>query len=174
MAITRKQKEEIVKVLTDNFDNTSSVTFVDYTGLAVADFDELRSKLRETQAAMLIAKNTLIKLALSKSKRKELKIDDMTGQMAVVFAGGDEVAPAKVVYEFAKQKKKPEIVKGILDMDLLEKEKVIELAKLPSKPEMLGKVVGTIAAPVTGFVNVLSGNLRGLVNVLNSIKDAKA
>lgn len=174
MAITRKQKEEIVKDLTQHFDDASSVTFVDYTGLTVTDFDEIRAKLRETEASMLIAKNTLVKLAMSKSKRKELKIDDMSGQMAVVFAGVDEVAPAKVVYDFAKKNKKPEVVMGILDMDLLEKEQVIELAKLPSKPEMLGKFVGTVAAPISGFVNVLSGNLRGLVNVLNSIKDAKA
>jgi len=56
----------------------------------------------------------------------------------------------------------------------LPKEKVIELAKLPAKPQMLGVVVGTIAAPLSGFVNVLAGNLRGLVNVINSIKDSKA
>jgi len=174
MAITRKQKEEIVKDLAVKFDDAPSVVFVDYTGLSVADFDELRAKLRETGAEMVIAKNTLAKLALAKSKRKELKLEDMSGQMALVFAGEDEIAPAKVVYEFAKAQKKPEINLGILEMDLLPKEKVLELAKLPTKPEMLGKLVGTINAPVSGFVNVLAGNLRGLANVINSIKDAKA
>ena len=122
---------------------------------------------------MVVAKNTLVKLALSKSKRKELKLDDVTGQMAVVFAGEDEIAPAKIIYDFAKKTKKPQFIKGILDMDMLTKDKVIELAKLPSKPEMLGRFVGTVAAPLSGFVNVLAGNLRGLVNVLNSVKDAK-
>ncbi len=174
MAITRQQKEEIVKELVTNFDNAPSVVFVDYAGLSVADFDELRAKLRETGASIVIAKNTLIKLALEKSKRKELKMEQMTGQMAAVFAGKDEIAPAKVVYEFAKEQKRPEINLGILDMDILKKEKVVELAKLPTKPEMLGRLVGTINAPVSGFVNVLAGNLRGLVNVINSIKDAKA
>jgi len=174
MAITRTQKEQIVKDLVTRFDEAASVTFVDYTGLTVAGFDELRQQLRKTKAKLIIAKNSLVRLALSKSKRKELKVDDMTGQMALVFAGEDEVAPAKIIYDFAKKEKKPQILKGILEMELLPKEKVIELAKLPAKPQMLGVVVGTIAAPLSGFVNVLAGNLRGLVNVINSIKDSKA
>jgi large subunit ribosomal protein L10 len=174
MAITRKQKEAVINDLVKSFDEASSVTFIDYTGLTVAGFNDLRAQLRKTKARLIIAKNTLVRLALAKSKRKELKLDDITGQMALAFAGEDEIAPAKIIYEFAKKEKKPQILKGILEMELLPKEKVVELAKLPAKPQMLGILVGTIAAPVSGFVNVLTGNLRGLVNVINSIKDAKA
>ena len=174
MAITRQKKEEVVKDVTQRFSDSASVLFVDYTGLTVAEFAELRTKLRETKAEMVVAKNTLVNLALKKSKRKDLKLDKFSGQVAIVFSGEDEVAPAKVIHEFAKANKKPEILKGILEQDILEKEKVQELAMLPSKPEMLGKLVGTLNAPVSGFVNVLTGNLRGLINVINSIKDAKA
>lgn len=174
MAITKDKKKEVVADLAKAFDESPSVIFADYTGLTVAEFSELRKELRATDAKMIVAKNTLVKRALDKSSRKDLPIEKFSGQVAVVFAGEDEVAPAKVLHDFAKESKKTEILKGILEQDVLETDQIVALAKLPAKPVLLGQVVGTLNAPVSGFVNVLAGNMRGLVNVLNSIKDAKA
>jgi len=174
MAISRQKKEEVVKDLTEKLNDASSVFFVDYTGVSVPEVEDLRQKLRETEASFNVVKNTLIKRALDESEHKELKLDKFTGQTAVVVAGDDEVAPARVIHGFIKENKKMEILSGVLESQLLGKDKVKELALLPGKTEMLGKLVGTINAPVSGFVNVLAGNMRGLVNALNAIKDAKS
>ena len=173
MAITRQAKEEIVKKLVDKFNKAEAVVFMDYAGMTVADFSKLRKDLRQTNGSVIIAKNTLVKRALDKSARKDLKIDQFKGPMALAFSGDDVVAPARLIQKLAKEQKKNRIVRGILEDKLIEKTAVISLAQLPTKPEMLGKLVGTIQAPVAGFVNVLAGNLRNLVQVLSAIKDAK-
>jgi large subunit ribosomal protein L10 len=173
MAITRKQKEEIVKKLTDKFDTASTVVFADYTGLTMADFSKLRRTLRQSRGTLLIAKNTLIKRALDKSKRKGLRLTQFQGPVAVAFSGDDVTAPARVLYQLALEQKRPKILKGILEDQLIEKPRVLELALLPTKQEMLGRVVSTIQAPISSFVRVLAGNLRGFIQVLTALKDAK-
>lgn len=174
MAITRQEKEEIVKKLVDKFNSAEAVVFMDYAGMTVADFGKLRKELRKTKGSVLIAKNTLVKRALDKSDRKGLKIEQFKGPIALAFSGDDVVAPARLIQKLAKEQKKNRIMKGLLENKLIEKTAVVSLAQLPTKPEMLGKLVGTIQAPISGFVNVLAGNLRGLVQVLSAIKDAKS
>jgi len=99
----------------------------------------------------------------------------LDGKLAVVFGYQDEVTPAKVVNEFIKTNEANlQINGGILENRFISKEQVISLAKLPSKLELLSKLVGTINAPVSGFVNVLAGNLRGFVTVLKAIEEKKS
>ncbi|MBI3290784.1 50S ribosomal protein L10 [Candidatus Falkowbacteria bacterium] len=94
--------------------------------------------------------------------------------VATVFGYEDEVAPARVIQTFAKNHEALNTVGGILEGRFVGPEKIIELSRLPSRDELLAKVVGSINAPISGFVNVLAGNLRGLVGVLSAIKDSKS
>jgi len=89
----------------------------------------------------------------------------------VAFGYQDEVAPAKILNDFAKNNEHLKILGGILENKFIDKMSVISLAKLPSKQELLGQLVGTIAAPMSGMLNVLQGNLRGLVRVLSIINN---
>jgi len=173
MPKTRKQKEEAVQELVEDFNSSKSLVFTNYQGLTVKDLEELRAKMREQDVVYKVVKNTLFEVARGKSNLKDVDIDKQAGQVAVAFGMEDEVSPAKIIFEFAKDHKKMEILAGILDSKLLSDEEIKALAKLPSKEELLAKTVATINAPVSGFVNVLAGNIRGLVNVLNSIKDSK-
>lgn len=173
MAITRQEKEEIVKKLVDKFNAAEAVVFMDYAGMTVADFRQLRKELRQTRGSVLIAKNTLVKRALDLSERQGLKLDQFTGSMALAFAGEDVVAPARLIYKLAKEQKKNRIMKGILGDKLIEKTAVVSLAQLPTKTEVLGRLVGTIQAPISGFVNVLVGNLRGFIQILSARRNQK-
>ncbi len=174
MPKTRKQKEEDVKNLVDQMNEAKSLVLTNYQGLTVKELEEMRSKMREQGVSYKIVKNTLFEVARAKSEIKDAEMEQQEGQIAVAFGVEDEVSPAKIVYDFAKGHNNLEILAGILDGKYLAKSEVESLAKLPGKQELLAKTVGTIKAPITGFVNVLAGNLRGLVNVLNSIKDQKA
>jgi large subunit ribosomal protein L10 len=95
--------------------------------------------------------------------------------MALALGFDDEVAPARVIFQYAKKHSALEIVGGITaDGTLLSAAEVKALATLPTREQLLGQVVGTIAAPLTGFVGVMSGNVRSIINVLNALSEAKA
>jgi large subunit ribosomal protein L10 len=167
---TRSQKEIIVKDLADKLGKIKAAVFADYTGMSVAKLTELRRKLREKNADLKVAKKTLIDLAAKKAGLEKIDTKNMTGQVAVIMGYDDEVTPAKTIFEFDKKSEKIKFLGGILENNFIDAQGVLSLAKLPSKQELLAKAVGSIAAPLSGMVNVLQGNLRGLIQVLSQIK----
>ncbi|MDD3887157.1 MAG: 50S ribosomal protein L10 [Patescibacteria group bacterium] len=173
MAKTREQKEKMVKETTDKLNKAKSLIFANFTGLKVNEVQELKKEARKQDVEFSVVKNSLFKLALKNSDKKDVKVEEFKGPRAVAFGYSDEVAPAKILHTFAKKHKVMQLLGGILDKALLSTKEVANLAKLPSKEEMLAKTVGTIKAPITSFVNVMAGNLRGLINVLNAVKDKK-
>jgi len=169
---TKLQKEEIVKDLAGKLKASKAVVFSDYKGLRVKDMTMLRKELREAGIDIKVLKKTLISLAL-KDAGIELDVKKLEGQIAIAISSGDEVAAAKIIAKAAKANENLKIIGGILGVKELSAAEVNALAKLPSKEELLAKLVGTLNAPVSGFVNVMAGNLRGLVNVLKAVADAK-
>jgi large subunit ribosomal protein L10 len=170
---TRKQKEFIVKDLAEKLKSSKAVVFSDYKGLSVKDMTALRRELLKEGIDFKVAKKTLMDLAL-KDAKIEADIIKMEGQLAMAISQRDEVLAAKIIARTAKGNENIKILGGILGTKFLKKEEVMALSALPSKEELLAKLVGTLNAPVSGFVNVLSGNLRGLVNVLKAVADSKA
>ena len=168
--LSKSQKSQIVKELAERIKNSKAVVFSDFKGLKVKDLTKLKKELREAGVSFTVLKKTLINLAL-----KEVKIDldtrKLEGQIAVAVSLLDEVAPAKIIDKFGKTNENIKITGGILGKALMTIEEVKALAKLPGIEELLAKLVGTLNAPVSGFVNVLAGNLRGLVQVLKGISE---
>jgi large subunit ribosomal protein L10 len=147
----------------------------DYRGLTVAEVEGLRAKLRDSGISYRVTKNTLIRLAL-KSNPELAKIDPSTfsGPMALALGFEDEVTPARVIFQYAREHEALEIVGAITsDGQILSADQVKALALLPSREELLGSLTGTIAAPLTSFVGVMGANVRSIVNVLNAIKETK-
>ncbi|MFH1662194.1 MAG: 50S ribosomal protein L10 [Candidatus Falkowbacteria bacterium] len=174
MAKTKLQKQEIIRNLVEKLNKSKSAIFVNFKGLGVKDNEELRNKLREENSEYYVAKKTLIDLAVKESGVKDANSRDFDGQVAAIFGYEDEVAPAKIVDEFNKSREnKLNFAGGILEGNFISNDKVSELAKLPSKQELYAKVVGSLNAPISGFVNALSGNLRNLVYVLKAIESKK-
>jgi large subunit ribosomal protein L10 len=169
---TRDKKKEIVKKLAKEIKESKAVVFSDYKGISVKDMTAMRRELREQGVDLKVVKKTLITLAL-KDAGIDMDARKMEGQIALAVSMEDEVAAAKIVAKAAKANENLKIVSGILGKSILGKEEVVALSKLPSKEELLAKFVGTINAPISGFVNVLAGNLRGLVNVLKAVSEAK-
>ena len=176
MPKSKIQKKEILSNLADKIKKSKSIIFTGFNALGVKDNENLRVKLRAENSEYYVAKKTLINRAFKDSKIDGLNTKDFVGKIAAIFSYEDEVAPAKIIGEFRKDKEKQEkifFLGGILENKLLSKEEVESLAKLPSKHELYAKLVGSLNAPVSGFVNVLSGNLRNLVNVFKAISEKK-
>ena len=173
MAKTREQKEAAVVALIDKVKAAKATIIFNCDGLKVPDTWELREKLRAEKVELVSTKKTLLKLVLEKNDFKDVDVMAMQGSLAIAMSTDNEVVGAKVIKDFAKTHEQVKFQGGILEGKLVSIEMVTSLANLPSRIELLAKVVGSIKAPVNGFVNVLSGNLRGLVNVLNAVKNTK-
>ncbi len=174
MPKTKLQKQEILRDLEEKIKKAKSIVFTEFNALGVKDNEELRRKLRESGSEYLVTKKTLLKLALEKADIKDLNPREFEGKIATVFGYEDEVAPAKNLAEFQKDHEDNiNLIGGILENKFIDEAKVKALAKMPSKDELYAKIVGSLNAPISGFVNVLAGNMRSLLNVLNAIKEAK-
>lgn len=162
-----------MKDLTEKIKASKSVVFVDYRGVKTNEINDLKGRLKKEGTNLTVVKKKLVDLSL-KNAKIEIDIKSFEGQLAVTVSDNDEVAPARVLSKFAKENESLKILGGVLGTKGMSSKEVSDLAKLPSKEELIAKVVGTIKAPLSGLVNVLNGNTRGLVNVLKAIADNKA
>lgn len=176
MAITREAKEKQLSELTDSLSSSQLSVLCDYRGLSVADIQELRSALKLQGSSFKVIKKTLIKKALGDSKLlKDAEALDMEGQLGLAFGFDDEVSVAQVLAGFAKTHSALEIKAGINQEGLLlSAEEIGHLSTLPSKGELRARLVGTIAAPMSGLVRVLEGNISGLVRIFDQLRQQKA
>jgi large subunit ribosomal protein L10 len=170
--LTRSQKDQVVKDLSAKIKDGKVIIFSDYAGTTVAKMKNLRDDLRKTDSSYKITKKKLIDLAL-KDAGIEASVLDLEGQIGIAIGKEDEVTAAKILAKFAKENKNFKILQGVLESKVISGKEVMSLATLPGKDELLSKLVGTINAPISGFVNVLAGNLKNLVGVLKAVADKK-
>lgn len=174
MPKTKDQKKEILRDLEEKLSRSKSIVFTGFNALEVKDNEELRQKLQDNNSEYLVAKKTLLSLALKNSLKIEVDPKQFEGKLATVFSYEDEVAGAKTVANFSKGKEdKIYFLGGVLEGKLMSQEEISALAKLPSKEELYAKVVGSLNAPISGFVNVLAGSLRSLLYTLKAIESQK-
>lgn len=176
MAISRAAKEQAVDTLSGELGRIKLAVMTDYRGLTVREVEELRGILRAEGITYRVTKNTLLRIA-AKNNSALAEIDPTTfnGPMALAMGFDDEVAPARVIFQYAKTHDALEIVGAITgDGQTLSAAQVKALATLPTREQLLAQVVGTIAAPLNGFVGVMAGNVRSIINVLNALSEAKA
>jgi len=167
------QKQEILRTLKEKVKKAKSVVFAGFNTLTVKDNENLRAQLRKENSEYYVAKKTLMNLAF-KDNNLDINVRGLDGKVAAIFSYEDEVAPAKILGNFRKDKDKEGrifFLGGILEGKLLSKSEVEALSMLPSKTELYAKLVGSINAPISGFVNALAGNLRNLVGVLKAISE---
>ena len=173
MAITKKRKKELVEVFAEKLQKSKAAVFTDYKGLTVEEINEVRNNLRDKGIEFKVIKNTLFGLAVKKVKLDVDSKEFENHPVAVAFGYDDEVAPAKVVFNFAKNHESLEIIGGILEGKSIDANSVKSLAQVPSREELLVQMIGSINAPVSNFVGVMHANLRNVVGVLNAIKESK-
>ena len=134
---------------------------------------DLRNKFREAGVEYRVLKNTMIRRAVDALGMEGLD-SVLEGPTAVAFGMEDAVAPAKIISEFIKKTNKTEIKAGVLEGKVVDVAAVNALASLPSREVLVAKVLGSMNAPITGFVTALSGNIRNLLYVLNAIGEKKS
>ncbi len=170
MAITRQKKETQVEELAQLLGEAKLTAIALFPGLSVKDLQTLRRAAREADVKIKVVKNRLVRVAMGRIEHfKNADVTPLKAQLLYAISTADEVAPAQVLAKFAKDHEALQLV-GAYDSTgaLLAAEDVKALASLPTKDQLRGMLVGTLAAPLSGFVNVLAGNVRGVLNVLNA------
>ena len=170
MAKTKQQKEEDLKDLTEKLKQTKAAVFCDYTGLDVASVEELRKSLREEEVDYKVSKKTLLAKALKESKIEGVDPKELKGQLSVAYGYKDEIMPAKLIATFQKNHEQLAVLGGIFENKFIDAKEVEKLSKIPSREELLAKMVGSISAPISGTARVLSGVLRNFVCALSAIQ----
>jgi large subunit ribosomal protein L10 len=172
MAKIQQKKQDMIEMYVKKINDSDALIILKPTKLTPNEANALRKKLKDLNSSFNFVKNTLFSLALQKANKK---IDNFSfeHENAIVFCKGDASENTKIVYDFIQELKKGEIQAGLLGNKTLNGEDIERLAKLPSKEIMIGITVRTIAAPLTGFINVLNGTILNFLYVLKNISEQK-
>ena len=161
------RKVEIVGDLTDKMKRMQLAVVADYRGMTVEEITELRRKLREHGAELVVAKNTLLTIAARETGRSNLE-SLMAGPTAVAFAYDNVAKVAKTLEDYGKTSQKFKIRGGMLGTNLLAADGLEQVTKLPTREQALAMIVGGVAAPVSGVVGVINAAISNVVYVLQA------
>ena len=170
-------KQEIVAKLAEQLKSAKGVVLTGYKGLTVAQDTELRRELREAGVSYHVVKNTMLRIAAKEAGIEGLD-EHLEGTTAFAFSAEDAVAPAKVICGFIKKNKLEEtevltVKVGMVEGKVIDVKEVQALAALPSREELIAKLLGSMNAPIANTVGVLSGVIRNAVYVLDAIRAQK-
>ena len=170
--VDRAQKEKVVEELGQIFESSGVVVVAHYTGLTVAEMQNLRARARGADCAVRVAKNRLAKIALH-GKPCEGMSDLMEG-MTVLTYSEDPVAAAKVSQDFAKENSKFEILGGAMGENILDRAGVEAVSKMPSREELIASIVGCLGAPASNISGAVGAPASSIAGILSTIEDKAA
>ena len=168
----RTQKEASVEKLRGDLEPGGHLIVAEYRGLTVEELSELRKKVRAVSGKVRVMKNTLVRHAVNGTEKDVLN-DLLTGPNALVFTKDDPVPLVKVVAGASKEFESVKVKGGVVEGRAVSAEEIFRIAELPSREQLLGKILGSVSAPLQGFMNVCQGVTRNLVYVLEDIRKAK-
>lgn len=166
--MTREEKVQKVAELEEVFRNAKGVYLADYKGMTVEVVSEMRNRCRKENVRVEVAKNTLLRRA-AKSTGNEAILPELVGPTALVTSAEDEVTPARILIDFAKEFKLPEVRAGLIDGKALNADEVKQISSLPSKDELIGMFARVMQTPLTNLASALTSPLRDLATVLGEL-----
>lgn len=172
MPLTREQKEARVEELKKQLESKTSVLLGDFTGMDVATATEIRQRFREASVEYRVVKNSLAKLAMEEMGFGALG-ERMTGPNGFVMTEGDAAAAAKIMVEFEKSSKTPQIRVGIIDSAIVTPTEIRAIAELPPREVLLAQIAAGFQAPVAGLARLLNELSRKLVATLDAVREQK-
>ena len=170
---TKAFKNEKIDEIKETVAKAKVAIVSDYRGLSVAEITDLRRRLQKEDGDYTVVKNTLAKVAIKDTPFEGLE-EFLTGPSAIAFGFGDEVSPAKVILQYLKEEKKDNEIKGgVLDGKVINSDEVKAISNLPSKQELIGKIMGSLNSPAQGLTNTINGVARALVCAMEEVRKQK-
>lgn len=166
----RPEKQAMYDEVREQAVGSLFMLLADYKGMTMPETDAFKQQLREADAQVKVVKNRMLNRV-----RQEMGVeaDALTGPTAMIIGSGDVVTVAKILKKFSTDNEKPVVKGGLLEGAVLSPDDVVQLARLPGKQELQGKLVGTLAAPMTQLVGVMTQKVSSLLYVLNAVREKK-
>lgn len=172
--ITIQKKREIVEDLVGRFKRANGYYLVDFSGMTVAAAIRFRRSLKKEGLEYRIAKNTLIKRALEQTGGTPIPDSKFFGASGVVFAFDDVTAPAKIIQEIFEKAGKPSLKAAVLEGNYYDGKDLKLIASLPSKPQIISGIIGSIHAPISGIVGSINAVMRDLAQIIEEVAKKQA
>lgn len=172
--MNRNEKEQIVAEVAEEVRKAHGMFFTDFTGLTVEQATELRREFFKAGVNYRVVKNTLIQKALEQVTGFDRVYERLVGPTGVAFAFDDPVLPAKIIQKFSEKHSKLSLKVCVLEREVYDGTKLAELAKLMSRKELMGAILGCLQTPLAGVPSVVNAVLRDLVSVVGEIEKKKA
>jgi len=178
ISTNRVKKENIVAEVSDKINRAQALIFTNYQGLKHLQIENLKKKLRTVDAELMIAKNTLLKLALANNKnldsaREEIE-KNLQNPTATLFAYSDVIGPLKELAKILKEFNLPTVKFGILENKTITADQVNRLATLPPREVLIAQLIGNMQAPIYGLHRALNWNIQKFVITLKAIEANKS
>lgn len=175
MPKTKVQKGQEIDRITNLLKTSSYGVLTDFTGLSMADLDEFRAKAREQGVRYTVVKTSLLDIAAKNAGLTGIATTKQGKSYALAYGGKDEVAISKLINDFARTSEgRVNIYVGIINGEVVGADMIIQLAALPSYEELLGKVVGSMNAPIANFVYSMNYTMQSFYNVVKAVQSAKS
>lgn len=172
--VTLEKKKETVAKLVEKFKRANGIYLVEFMGMKVSDSIRLRNSLRAQQLEMMVAKNTLISRAMSEAGDFNLPEEKLTGSTAVIFGYSDPVAPARVIRDHTEKVELPKLKAAILEGHFYDGSQLKSIAALPTKPELIANILGSIQAPISGIVGAINAVIRDVAYLVEEVAKKQA
>ena len=168
--ITKEQKVAMVAELTEAIREASSLYFVDFTGMTVAEDKAFRAELLSKGVKMKVAKNTLILRALADIGGYEpVDAKKLFGQTGVIFGSSDPIAPAKVIRQFFEKGAKPSLKAAVVEGQVYDGSQLKVVSELPTREDLIAGIVGSIHAPISGIVGSINAVMRDVASLIEEV-----
>ena len=178
---TFQQKKELFNSINSKVKDSKMTVFTGYSeegskGLSVSDIQSLKKSLREIDGQYVVVKKTILEKVIKSMDSLDPKpeVSDLRGSLGLAFTSGDEAGTAKAIYNFSKSNPTLKLYGALYADKFINADQFIQLAKLPSREVMIGRFLGMLQYPISGFVNVLQGNIRKFVLTLKAIESNKS
>ncbi|MEX2348032.1 MAG: 50S ribosomal protein L10 [Balneolaceae bacterium] len=165
------EKQAVITEITENLKESNAFYIANYSGMSVADVNELRGAFRKGDIRFKVYKNKLMKLAMEEVGGYDDIIPSLVEQNAFAFVDEELSAPAKVLKDFIKDKNKPQFKAALVDGDFYSEDKLDVLASMKSKDEIIGDILGLLMAPLSNVVSALNAQGSNLVGAVQTIAE---
>ncbi|RCK77515.1 MAG: LSU ribosomal protein L10p (P0) [Ignavibacteriae bacterium] len=170
----RNEKSKIIEELKEKVSKASGMYLADFTGITVQQVNELRKELYKAGIEYRVVKNTLLKKALESLSGYEKMYDKLVGPTAIAFGYDDPIIAAKMLKKFSEKNNVLKVKACVIENQVYDGSELSNIANMPSRPEMISSIIGSIQAPISGLVGAINAVMRDLVNVLDAIEKKKA
>lgn len=170
----RNEKNKIIEELKEKVSRSSGMYLADFTGITVQQVNELRKELYKAGIEYRVVKNTLLKKALESLSGYEKMYDKLVGPTAIAFGYDDPIIAAKMLKKFSEKNNVLKVKACVIENHVYDGSELSNIANMPSRPEMISSIIGSIQAPIAGLIGAINAVMRDIVNVLDAIEKKKA